>query len=92
MFCEKQKLKEKVCFEDFSDREYDFTFLLCEFRKAKEYFMGLVETSMWAKSVPVPLCLNYINATSHSLELINITILKDYKYLMSCLPQLRFIL
>lgn len=50
------------------------------------------DTSIRAKSVPVPLGLLYIITTRHSLELINITILTNYKYLMSCLPQLRFIL
>lgn len=48
-------------------------------------------TSVGAKSVPARLWLLFIITTSHSLEFINITILKNYKYLMSQLPQLRFI-
>lgn len=49
------------------------------------------DTSMGAKSSSVPLGLHYIITTSQSLEFINVMISKNYKYLMSCLPQLRFI-
>lgn len=46
---------------------------------------------MGAKSSSVPLGLRYIITTSQSLEFINITVSKNYKHLMSGLPQLRFI-
>lgn len=50
------------------------------------------DTTMRAKSIPVPLGLHHINTISHSLEFLNITIPKNYKYLMSCMLQLIFIL